>query len=215
MAEFDLNSHLYVGFDNLVLKISQKNINRNYLKAIVVNAGYLESNKGVHSNSNIHLNPLSAKDLAAIEIAKKFNIKYFAMSFVNRGEDVEKLRSIVSKNSLIISKIETNNALKNLSKISLKSDALLIDRGDLSRYIPIEQIPVIQEGIAKFSKKKKIPLYVATNLLETMVKDSNPTRAESHDIYSTLGQGVQGLVLAAETAIGKDPVECVKFLKKF
>lgn len=214
LAEFDLNSYLYVGFDNLVLKISQKNINRNYLKAIVVNAGYLESNKGVHSNSNIHLNPLSAKDLAAIEIAKKFNIKYFAMSFVNRGEDVEKLRSIVSKNSLIISKIETNNALKNLSKISLKSDALLIDRGDLSRYIPIEQIPVIQEGIAKFSKKKKIPLYVATNLLETMVKDSNPTRAESHDIYSTLGQGVQGLVLAAETAIGKDPVECVKFLKK-
>ena len=71
-----------------------------------------------------------------------------------------------------------------------------------------------QENIINQSIKLSKPTYVATNLLETMIKENNPTRAESHDIYSTFNQGVQGFVLAAETAIGKDPVECVKFLRK-
>ena len=90
----------------------------------------------------------------------------------------------------------------------------MIDRGDLSREVPIEKIPLAQENIIKMSKKNKIPVYVATNLLETMIKDSLPTRAESHDIYSTLKQGSSGLVLAAETAIGMNPIKCVIFLKK-
>ena len=182
--------------------------------AEVVNPGSLESNKGVHTNSKISLNPLTDKDIKAIKIGLKYKIKYYAMSFVNKGNDVYNLRKLLNKNSVIISKIETLNALKNLSNISKESNALLIDRGDLSRYISIDKIPAIQEGIAKLARKKKVPLYVATNLLETMINESNPTRAESHDIYSTLNQGVQGLVLAAETAIGKDPVECVKFLRK-
>ena len=115
--------------------------------------------------------------------------------------------------SFLISKIETLNAIKNLKKISIFSNAILIDRGDLSREVSIEKIPLAQKYIVDFAKKSNIPVYIATNLLETMVKDLSPTRAESHDIYSTLNQGAFGLVLA-ETAIGKYPVECVKFLKK-
>ena len=91
---------------------------------------------------------------------------------------------------------------------------MLIDRGDLSRYVPIEQIPIAQEQVIAFNNKIKKPTYVATNLLETMIDEALPTRAESHDIYSTLKQGAKGLVLAAETAIGKDPVGCVVFLEK-
>ena len=136
------------------------------------------------------------------------------MSFVNKGSDINEIRKRVRSSDFVISKIETRNALTNLSSILKKSDALLIDRGDLSRYIPVDKIPIIQEAIAEVTNKRKKPLYVATNLLETMIKETNPTRAESNDIYSTLKQGVQGLVLAAETAIGKDPVGCVKFLKK-
>ena len=90
----------------------------------------------------------------------------------------------------------------------------MIDRGDLSRYIPIEQIPLAQEQIINFLNRFKKPTYVATNLLETMIQESLPTRAESHDVYSTLKQGAMGLVLAAETAIGKDPIACIQFLKK-
>ena len=98
--------------------------------------------------------------------------------------------------------------------ISKNSDALLIDRGDLSRYFPIENIPPIQEKILNITNRLKKPTFVATNLLETMIKYNQPTRAESHDVYATLKQGAKGLVLAAETAIGMDPVNCVKFLKK-
>ena len=156
----------------------------------------------------------SGKTTGAKKISKKYNLKYFAMSFVNFEQDIEDVKFIVGKNKFLISKIETNNAIKNIKSISKKSNALLIDRGDLSRYIPIENIPVAQEQIVYFTKKMNKPTYVATNLLETMINESEPTRAESHDIYSTLKQGANGLVLAAETAIGKDPVKCIKFLKK-
>lgn len=206
-------SKVYIGFDNLVLKVTRIK-SKNLLLAKVVEQGILESNKGVHVSNSLNLNALTEKDIKAIEIANKYKIKFYAMSFVNKGSDVELLKEKLKNKSFIISKIETQNALKNLSSISKKSSALLIDRGDLSRYVSIEKIPIIQESIARFSKKRKKPLYVATNLLETMIQQTQPTRAESHDIYSTLKQGVQGLVLAAETAIGKDPVGCVKFLKK-
>ncbi len=84
----------------------------------------------------------------------------------------------------------------------------------MSRYIPIEEIPVAQEKIISFGNKIKKPVYVATNLLETMIKESQPTRAESHDIFSTLKEGASGLVLAAETAIGLNPIGCVDFLNR-
>ena len=142
------------------------------------------------------------------------NLKYFAISFVNKHTDIEKVKKIVGNKKFIISKIETRNALKNLKNISEKSNALLIDRGDLSRYVPIEEIPIAQENIINFGKKVKKPVYVATNLLETMIKENQPTRAESHDIFSTLKEGASGLVLAAETAIGINPVGSINFLKK-
>ena len=133
---------------------------------------------------------------------------------MNSHHDLNEVRKITGSNVFLISKIETKNSLINLNKIAKNSDALLIDRGDLSRYIPIEKIPIAQEQVIKFSKKNNKITYVATNLLETMIKETQPTRAESHDIYSTLKQGAKGLVLAAETAIGQNPVGCVKFLKK-
>ena len=114
----------------------------------------------------------------------------------------------------IISKVETLNALKNFSKISKASNATLLDRGDLSRYIAVEKIPIIQLNLLKQTKKINKPMYVATNLLESMVNKPSPTRAESNDIFFTLFSGAKGLVLAAETAIGKYPLACASFIKK-
>ena len=155
-----------------------------------------------------------------LNIRSKTGLMHFCISadveisFVNNSKDIEMVKKLTGKNSFIISKIETKNAIINLKKIANISNALLIDRGDLSRYIPIEKIPVAQEMVIKNSIKLKIPTYIATNLLETMIKESLPTRAESHDIFSSLNQGCAGLVLAAETAIGSSPIECVKFLKR-
>lgn len=203
-----------IGFNNLSIKVIKKNPLKKFLICKVEKEGILESKKGVHINSNIKLPPLTDKDIYGLTIAKKLGLKYFAISFVNNHSDIKIVKKIVGNNSIIISKIETMNALNNLTKIAKCSNALLIDRGDLSRYVPIEEIPVKQNMIIKKAKKLRKPVYVATNLLETMIKESLPTRAESQDIYSTLKQGTKGLVLAAETAIGKNPIRCVNFLKK-
>lgn len=203
-----------IGFNNLKIKVIKKDISNRFLTCNVEQKGVLESNKGVHINTNIDLPPLTEKDIFALNLAKKYGIKYFAISFVNRSNDINLVKKIVGNGSFIISKIETENAIINLHKITKNSNALLIDRGDLSRYVPIEKIPMAQENIIKKSRKLNTPIYVATNLLESMIKETQPTRAESHDIYATLKEGATGLVLAAETAIGTNPVECVRFLKR-
>ena len=208
------NTKIFVGFDGIVLKVLGKNLKKNFIFAKILNQGVLDSNKGVHVDKKINLSCLTEKDLLAIHYAQKKGIRNFAMSFVNSGKDTILMRKIIGNNSFLISKIETRNAIRNLKKISKYSNAVLIDRGDLSREVPIEKIPLAQDFIIKTSKKNKVPVYVATNLLETMIKDLSPTRAESHDIFSTLKQGASGLVLAAESAVGKNPIECVIFLKK-
>lgn len=206
-------TEIEIGFENLkviVLKNKKKSL---FCK--VTSPGFLESNKGVHIKQDIALNYLTEKDKGAIEIGKKENIKYYALSFANSENDVKKFRKLISKkNSFIISKVETLKALKNFKKISKLSNATLLDRGDLSRYIAVDKIPIIQLGLLKKSKKINKPMYVATNLLESMVNKPLPTRAESNDIFFTLLSGSKGLVLAAETAIGKYPVECARFIKK-
>ncbi|MDA8867606.1 pyruvate kinase [Candidatus Pelagibacter sp.] len=209
-----LNTQILIGFDNLSLKVFKKNISEKNILCKVIKSGYLQSKKGVHIDYPIKLGSLTDKDIYALKLGKKMNINHYAISFVNSSKDIEKVKKIVGFRKNIISKIETLNAIKDLKNISKNSNALLIDRGDLSRYIPIEAIPMAQEKIIKRSKVFRRPVYVATNLLENMIEKSQPTRAESNDIYSSLKQGAKGLVLAAETAIGKDPIECVSFLKK-
>jgi len=209
-----VSTKIFIGFNDLCLKVIKINKEKSCLICKVIKSGFLESKKGVHIDSNIELPALTEKDIYAFNLAREFNLNHFAISFVNSHKDIEEVRKIVGPKSFIISKIETKKSLLNLLKISKISNALLIDRGDLSRYIPLEQIPIVQEQIIKFNNKINKPTYVATNLLETMINETLPTRAECHDIYSTLKQGAKGLVLAAETAIGRDPVSCVKFLEK-
>lgn len=209
-----IGTSIFIGFDDLRLRVVKKLKKKNCLICKVEKSGILGANKGVHFNQKINLPSLTLKDIKALKIGKKLGIKNFALSFVNSSEDIKKVKKIIGNKNFVISKIETYDAVKNLVSISKNSNALLIDRGDLSRYFPIENIPPVQEKILKINNKLKKQTYVATNLLETMIKDNKPTRAESHDVYATLKQGAKGLVLAAETAIGIDPVNCVKFLKK-
>ena len=102
----------------------------------------------------------------------------------------------------------------NIEDILNNSDAILIDRGDLSRQIPIEKVPLFQRKIISIARHKKKDVYVATNLLESMVERNLPTRAETNDVVSTLEMGACGLVLAEETAIGNYPVACVEMIAK-
>ncbi len=214
LLSIPIKKKIFIGFDSLCLEVIKKNFEKNKIICRVTKSGILQSNKGVHIDYPVKLNTLTEKDTYALTLGKSMGIKYYAISFVNNHKDIKEVRRVIGPNKIIISKIETLNAIKDLKKISEISNSLLIDRGDLSRYVPIEKIPLAQEIIIKKTKNLKKPVYVATNLLENMIISSQPTRAESNDIYSSLKQGARGLVLAAETAIGKHPNSCVSFLKK-
>ena len=135
------------------------------------------------------------------------------LSFTNSVSDIKKFNSILKKENKIF-KIETKNAIKNFNKIVKFGKNYLIDRGDLSKEIKIENVPIVQRYLSKLCKKNKKKLFVATNLLESMVEKNYPTRGEANDIFNILENNADGLVLAAETAIGNFPIECVKFLQK-
>ncbi len=180
----------------------------------VLRGGLVGQNKGVTVERDIHMPPLTAKDLSAIDVGLRMGIDVFALSFANHGDDVAALRELVGNEAFVISKIESSSGLANLEEIALASNALLIDRGDLSREVPIEVLPQTQKSIIDRAKSFERPVYVATNLLESMVLVPNPTRAEVNDIYNTLLDGADGLVLAAETAIGQYPIQCASMVSK-
>ncbi|MBM3580569.1 MAG: sulfate adenylyltransferase [Alphaproteobacteria bacterium] len=180
----------------------------------VVNGGTVGSNKAVTVYRSLTMPALTDKDRAAIAIGRKLGIRHVALSFANRPGDVDETRALAGEGVFVISKIECRNGLDHLASIAERSDAILIDRGDLSREIPIERIPSAQKYIIRTAKQVGRKVYVATNLLETMVAAPIPTRAEVNDIFNTLDDGADGLVLAAETAIGKYPIDCAAMIRK-
>ncbi len=202
---------LEIGFEGLEAKV--QSVKKNFAKLISTNSGILETNKGVNiKNRNLKLNFLTEKDHKAIEIAKKLKVKNFALSFTNTKQDIINFNKLL-KNSKKIYKIETQEGLKNFRSLNNYANHFLIDRGDLSKSISIELIPIAQRYLFK-KKTKKTKIAIATNFLESMVEKPFPTRAEANDIYTSIEMGANGLVLAGETAIGKYPIECVNFLIK-
>ena len=204
---------LNIGFDNLKAQIISKNSKFVLLKTL--SPGNFENNKGVHiENRKVRLSYLTKKDIQAIKISKKLKINNFALSFTNSVKDIEKFNKLLPKQNKIF-KIESKRAINSIEKIIKVGNNFLIDRGDLSKEVSIEKIPYIQRKILETSKNfKNKKIYIATNFLESMILNSYPTRGEANDIYSSLEIGAKGLVLAAETAIGKHPKKTILFLKK-
>lgn len=198
---------LSVDFNSVILRIVERK--GSAVQARVISSGLLGSNKAITViGRHVALPVLTEKDEKAIDIALKHGIRCFALSFASSKEAVETVRKLVGPDSQIISKIESRSGLKNIDEIIASSDAILIDRGDLSREESVEKIPFLQKLIIKKANAAETPVYVATNLLESMTSSKKPTRAEVNDVVNTLLDGANGLVLAAETAIGKYPVEC-------
>ena len=214
LDKLKLNDILNIGFEGLKVNIIRKA--KKHLSARVINEGYLETNKGIHlENRKIKLNCLTEKDIEAVKIGKINKIKNFALSFTNNSEDVKYFNKITNNKSDNIFKIETKQSVSKFKQIIKYGNNFLIDRGDLSKDIGIYKIPETQRKLINIKKKyKNKKIYIATNLLESMIEKSYPTRAEANDIYSCLEMGADGLVLAAETAIGKNPIECLKFIRE-
>jgi pyruvate kinase len=196
------------------VKIRIEEILDNSAIATVISGGYVASNKASDINKEVFMPPITDKDKEAIKIGLDKKIHHFALSFANKASDVSLMRELCGPEARIISKIESISALYNLEEILEVTDEILIDRGDLSRQVQIEKIPFLQRLIIKKAHTLKVPVFVATNLLESMVATKDPTRAEVNDVVSSLLMGADGLVLAAETAIGKYPIEAVEMIKR-
>lgn len=210
--ELRLGDFISIDFNAVLAQVVEKNDATVVLR--ILNGGEVGQNKAVTVQRQIAMPPLTEKDIAAIAIGKRVGVRHFALSFAHRASDVDLIRTSAGADAIIISKIECLSGLRNLGAIAEKSDAILIDRGDLSREVPIEQIPAAQKMIIQTAKAHGAKVYVATNLLESMTSAPTPTRAEVNDIYNTLVDGADGLVLAAETAIGQYPVNCARMVVK-
>lgn len=210
--QFKIGDLVFIDFNAVVVEVLK--VEKNSIQVIVINEGSIYSNKGVSINKSINLNPFTEKDISAFKITSKKKIKNYALSFCNKKEDVLNIKKLVPKGAKIIAKIENKSGFSNCKEICQTADSILIDRGDLSKEYNIEDIPIIQKEITKIAKNVKTKIFVATNFLESMINNPFPNRAEINDIYNTLIDGVDGLVLAAETAIGKYPVESASIIKR-
>lgn len=206
-GELRVGSLVGIDFHGALLRVTA--VERRHADAVVVVAGEIASNKAVTVEPQPLLPALSDKDLAAIEIGRRRGITHYALSFANGAADVTRLRSLTPPGAHIIAKIESRAGIRNMDEIIEAADSVLIDRGDLSHEIALEYVPFYQKAVVRRANRGNRPVYVATNLLESMVTSNTPTIAEANDIANTLLDGVHGLVLAAETAVGIDPVGSV------
>jgi pyruvate kinase len=203
-------STLRVDFDGVVLQIVDAGDGQ--AQAVVVEGGRVSSNRAVTIDPPPTLPTLTDKDETAIAIGASCGILHYALSFANHADDVALVRALLPPGAHLIAKIESAAGVRNIDGIIEGANAVLIDRGDLSREVPLEHVPFYQKAIVRRANRWNRPVFVATNLLESMVASRRPTIAEANDIANTLLDGVHGLVLAAETAIGIDPVSTVDMI---
>jgi pyruvate kinase len=216
LAEGDL---VHIDFDTLILRVSDvSTLAEGFVTATAISGGFIGKRKAVVVDplfdKRFRLPALSPKDYKAIELGLDAGVEHIAVSFVRSAESIREVRRATSGRMSVISKIECIDALERIDEIVKETDLLLIDRGDLSKEIPLEKIPFTQKIIIQKARRSDTPVFVATNLLETMIERSKPTRAEVQDVVNTIKDGAAGLTLAAETAIGKHPIECVNMLNR-
>lgn len=211
-AALRTGSLIDIDFHGAVLRVVETR--RDEARAVVEHGGRIGSNKAVTIDPPPKLPALTEKDVAAVEIGRRMGIEHYALSFAASNDGILRIRSLLPPSGFLISKIESRAGMQNLDGIIAGSDAVLVDRGDLSREVSIEEVPYSQKAIVRRANRWHKPLYVATNLLESMVHNVRPTIAEVNDIANTLLDGAHGLVLAAETAVGVDPVGTVAFVQR-
>ena len=181
----------------------------------VNNAGVVKNNKGVNvPGVKINLPAITAKDVSDIEFGIRNGIDFIAASFIRKAEDVLAIREILERNKAfdihIISKIENQEGMDNLDEIIRVSDGLMVARGDLGVEIPTEQVPLAQKLMIKKCNAAGKVVITATQMLDSMIRNPRPTRAESTDVANAIFDGTDAIMLSGETAAGKYPIESVK-----
>ena len=195
------------------IELKTVNVSKNEVLTKVVHGGILKSRKGINlPDSNVSAPSLTDKDKKDLEFGLKHDIDWIALSFVRKAEDIREIKKIIKNfgsKAKVIAKIEKPEALSNIDDIINETDAVMVARGDLGVEIPMHEVPLWQKKIVKKCNKAAKPVIIATQMMESMIENPRPTRAETNDIANAVLDGADALMLSAETASGNFPLNAV------
>lgn len=212
VKDIKVGTNIFLSDGAVELRVFDKE--KNQAEAIVINGGIVYARKGVNiPNADLKISPLTQKDKADIKWGIRNKVNYIALSFVKDENDIKELKKLVGKIK-VVAKIERPQALKNLKKILKVVDGVMVARGDLGIEIRLEKVPDAQRKIINDARKAKKLVIVATQMMESMLTNPHPTRAEVSDIDTAVIEKADAVMLSEETAIGKYPAEAVRIMEK-
>ncbi|MGK8504959.1 pyruvate kinase [Nocardia asiatica] len=184
----------------------------------VTEGGPVSNNKGVSlPGMDVSVPALSEKDIEDLEFALKLGVDFIALSFVRSPSDVELVHDVmdrVGRRVPVIGKLEKPEAIDNLEAVVLAFDAVMVARGDLGVELPLEQVPIVQKRAIQMARENAKPVIVATQMLESMIENSRPTRAEASDVANAVLDGADAVMLSGETSVGRYPIETVRTMAR-
>lgn len=214
----EVRPHSHILIDDGQLDLEVTSVEEERIATVVANGGVLKSQKGVNvPESDISLPALSDQDLLDIRFGLSQGIDFIAASFTRKAEDIIAVRRVVEEAGAsvkIIAKIESREGIRNIDAILEAADGLMVARGDLGVELPVEEVPVYQKEMIHKANLLGKPVIVATQMLDSMIRQPRPTRAEASDVANAILDGADAIMLSGETAAGRFPVEAVKMMDK-
>jgi pyruvate kinase len=212
IEDVDPGDRILMGDGEIELRARSKEPATDLLCDVVI-GGELLSNKGVNAPGvKLHEEVPTEKDIADARFGLDQGADYFALSFVRYAREIDALRDIIEKSGAdipIVTKLEKREALDNLNPVLASTDAVMIARGDLGLELPLHEVPLVQKDIVRRANAWGRPVITATQMLESMIANPRPTRAEAGDVANAVFDGTDAVMLSGETAVGKYPVEAV------
>ena len=210
---------LEIGTDLLLddgrLRLRVVSFGPDFAETRVVNGGVLSDHKGVNVPGVVlPFAAMTAKDRTDLDFGLALGVDWVALSFVQRVQDIMEVRAIVDGRAGIVAKLEKPAAIASLDAIVEASDAVMVARGDLGVEMPAEEVPSIQKRIVRVCRRAGKPVIIATQMLESMITAPVPTRAEASDVATAIYEGADAVMLSAESAVGKYPVEAVEMMSR-
>ena len=225
--------HTFINYENMIKKVKKKDtimidnglialevtdVQPFHIMCKVLNKGSLGKRKSINlPGIRTDLPSVTQKDINDIKLGAQFGMDYVAQSFVRRKEDILEMRKLLSKlksNAMVIAKIEDQEGIENMDEIINEADGVMVARGDLGVEVPIEDIPIIQKQMVDKCIEAGKPVIIATHLLESMIVNPRPTRAEVTDVANAIFEKADCIMLSGETTKGEYPIECVDVLHR-
>ncbi|GAB4325288.1 MAG: pyruvate kinase [Leptolyngbyaceae cyanobacterium] len=204
--------------DDGLLELRVEKIDGHAVQCVVVEGGVLKSHKGVNFPSlNLRLPSMTEKDRRDLDFGIEQGVDLISLSFVRKPEDIQTLKALLQEKGVnipVLAKLEKPQAIANLEAIVDECDAIMVARGDLGVEMSPEKVPLIQKQIIRLCNQKGIPVITATQMLDSMIHNPRPTRAEASDVANAIMDGTDAVMLSGESAIGEYPVEAVKMLAR-